>query len=91
MILVFFLVAALIAFSGAALAQNPRNPNPCAGVTGTDTFVNDFASCESYFWCNGEQAFPSGPCTVGLNFADTVCSADVACEVCPPAGLLAVS
>lgn len=70
---------------GTTLGQ--RNPNPCAGITGVDTFVNDYASCADYFWCFNDMAVPSGPCATGQGFdiATGACTvaAGATCAECP--------
>lgn len=88
-----------LAVLAAAYAQDPpapptrRNPNVCEGVAATDIsqFRNDFASCPDYFWCNGPQAVPTGPCPSGFIFDDTatppVCAAGTTCDECPPAAV----
>lgn len=84
----------LLAFAvfAIAYAQDPvpprRNPNVCADVAaGTlDQFRNDWASCESYFWCNGPQAVPTGPCDAGFSFDESLQVCKVAtCDECPAA------
>lgn len=98
-VVVIFAFLSILALTGAVLSQvvppvDP-NPNPCEGVTTTDTFVNDWASCDSYFWCNGAQAIPSGPCPAGFEFDEVqqLCSLidpAVPCEECPATGSLLV-
>lgn len=88
-----FKLLCVLALCGAVLGQN-RNPNPCAGKTTTTEFVNDYASCEAYFWCNLEVAVPSGPCddTFGFDEALQRCTLAAAiCDPCPLTGVLAVS
>jgi len=62
--MIFTFLLAILAFSGTVLSQGERNINPCLGVEGVTplTFKRDWATCASYFWCNGEEAIPSGPC-----------------------------
>lgn len=74
----------VLALCGTVLAQ--RNPNPCEGVTTTTTFVNDWASCDAYFWCNKDVAVPSGPCDApfGFDLAAQLCTtAAASCLECP--------
>lgn len=62
------------------------NPNPCAGnAPGTLTFVNDYAACEAYFFCNGEVAAVTTPCPSGSNFNQERqgCVRGETCEDCP--------
>ncbi|CRK93155.1 CLUMA_CG006557, isoform A [Clunio marinus] len=83
MILIFLSVLAIL---GGTLGQ--RNPNPCEGVTGTDTFVNDYTSCADYFWCNNDVAINAGPCPDGFIFngdSQTCVFGDV-CDECPTDG-----
>lgn len=60
-----FAILSVLALAGSALAQNP---NPCEGVTTRTTFVNDWASCRHYFWCNLDVAVPTFPCDDGFFF-----------------------
>lgn len=72
-----------------------RNPNPCREVQfhSHDKFRNDWASCRSYFWCNGSQAIPTRPCDEGFVFLekDQLCIRASSCSLCPIEGTLAVS
>lgn len=99
-VLVIFTLLGLFALTGAALSQvtppATPNPNPCEGVTGIANFVNDYASCDAYFWCNGAQAIPSGPCPAGFEFieATQLCVTiddTVPCLECPATGNLLVA
>lgn len=88
-----FLLLSVLALAGAALGQ--RNVNQCAGVTDETTFVNDWAHCSDYFWCNFDQTVPSGPCPDGFGFDvdQQRCSQPAAtgCDTCPAEGNIAVS
>lgn len=82
------LVAAL---SGVALSQQ-RNINPCLGKP-HDSFVNDWASCRSYFWCNFLTTQPTTPCPEGFGFdeaSQTCTTAMATCDLCPAEGTFAV-
>lgn len=89
-----FVLLAVTTFGGVALAQR-NTPHPCAAVT-SPMFVNDFATCESYFWCSGPgTGFPTGPCPAGHLFdeAKQACNPDTSifCPLCPGTGIWAVS
>ncbi|CRK97663.1 CLUMA_CG011048, isoform A [Clunio marinus] len=77
----------------AAFAQ--RNPNPCEGVVSPppNIFRNDYASCESYFWCDGENAVAADPCEDSYYFdeAAQVCDSTAECQQCPAEGSIAVA
>lgn len=79
-------VALLSIFALASVVIAQRNPNPCADVTGTDTFRNDWASCADYFWCLNDQAIIAGPCPQGQGFDEdqNQCTYDMStCDSCP--------
>lgn len=85
------LMVAVMALSAVVDAQ--RNQNPCLGKSTDKTFVNDWASCGSYFWCNFLVAVPTTPCpdTFGFHEVDQTCSRSFEqCEDCPEEGILAV-
>lgn len=89
-----FIVITLLALSGAAIAQR-NSPHPCSAATGP-IFVNDYATCEAYFWCSGaDVGYPSGPCPTGQIFNEALqgCSSDptTPCDLCPGTGRYAVS
>lgn len=96
-ILVIFAILSLLALTGAAFSQDvpvTPNPNPCIGATGIAMFRNDWASCPDYFWCNGIQAIPSGPCPdlFEFNEASQMCTLIVdPCAECPAEGVLLVA
>lgn len=82
----------IFALSSVALAQR-NSPHPCA--TATNSFVNDFGTCEAYFWCDSASvAYPTGPCQATYVFdeAAQVCNFDptTPCDLCPGTGLWAV-
>lgn len=88
-----FMVITLLALSGAAIAQR-NTPHPCSTATGP-IFVNDYATCESYFWCSGANVgYPSGPCPTGQIFDEVqqACNSDplTSCLLCPGTGSHAV-
>lgn len=80
------LFGVIVLFSSVVHGQQ-RNPNFCEGITGVDTFVNDFASCADYFWCYNGVPVPSGPCTDDRVFDQDQngCSIDttICTEECP--------
>ena len=81
--LVLLVVVTLL---GTALSQTTRNPNPCAGVVGSNLFRNDWSSCSTYFWCNNGIAEHTVPCSVGYGFDETrqLCTVAAAtCAECP--------
>lgn len=87
------LLLSLIFFFGALLVHG-RNPDPCAGVPGTDQFRNDWSSCDTYFWCNNGVAVHTVPCPPGYGFDQekNLCSlAAASCASCPPDLDIAVS
>lgn len=88
-----FLFLAFLAVSGTYVSA--FNPNPCAAARpGTFTFVNDYAGCRDYFFCNGQTASRSVPCpeTQIFDSAKGGCLT-AACEPkpCPDTGILNVS
>lgn len=80
------MIASLLSVSlliGAALGQT-RNPNPCEAAVNLPGFVNDYSSCEAYFWCNAQsQAFPTGPCPEGFGFDPATERCTQAQATCP--------
>lgn len=86
-------VLSVLALCGAVIGQT-RNTNPCLGQTDATQFANDWTSCDSYFWCNLEVAYPAPPCadTFGFDDVTQTCTLDIMpCDACPATGSLAVS
>lgn len=88
-----FKLLSVLALCGAVIGQT-RNPNPCLGQTDATQFAQDWTSCESYFWCNLEVAFPAPPCEDTFGFDDvsqTCTQTGMPCADCPLTGSIAVS
>ena len=102
---VIFKVLSVFALISFAYAVDPpvvpprRNENPCKDVAvgNIKSFVRDFASCQTYFWCNGPVATPTAPCVAPFIFDQTLvkCVEEVLgtndCVKCPPLITIAVS
>lgn len=83
----FKLIIGLTVLSGLNAQVARRNLNVCENVTASDLsqFKNDFASCGSYFWCDGTQARPTEPCRDGFLFDEENrrCVQGDDCDECP--------
>jgi hypothetical protein len=79
-----FIKVFVFALFAAAFA---RNPNPCENAAAEkQKHVNDFTTCEDYFYCKGLTPINVGPCGTGRVFdqEQQSCVLAATCEECPP-------